>query len=350
MFATLSANELKISNFRRSLYKISKYIVMSKIVQVNGYPLRMVEYTEPLYRGDEESSSQTSAHLHYSSDYHKFFATQQKNTISYIKNKIVAYVKKWSVLKPLYLVDIMDGTTRDNLVKILPEAKPHFDFSFPIVKNKVYRVSEQEYMHHDNGVLRALCTLRDENNRPIDGYIMKSQVIHNNAKNNNMIAKRIKSFHAEVGLCQHAFHKLHKESEDRYKMGVKSNEGKPARGRSGSITNISNEDLAELRTINQASEAENVVNEKVEELDNLDVAPSNQTNSVRRTLFGNNNNNNNNTNKLNNAFQSTRNNAFLNSNNNNDNIKESPKKRLKTSKGGKKKRMKYVKHSTKKNK
>jgi len=204
---------------------------MSSVIHINGQPLRMITYDGKLYRGNVNYSSKNKANAHYGNRYNKFFGLSTKEVMYYIENKEKAYVKQWVPIEPLFLIDILEDTTRHSL-EVLIDAKEALDISFPVVNNKVYRVSEQVTQLADNEVLAKICTLHDENGRNIDGYYMERQ-------QNSIVlesGKRIKEFHAEIGLCKQALKKLKLHTTNTYKRG-KLNTTKTTRGRSGSFNN-----------------------------------------------------------------------------------------------------------------
>lgn len=174
------------------------------VAHADGRELRMIIYHAPLYRGDKMTSNKEKANLHYTTRYHKFFATQENETAKYIKNELKGYTKEWKVTEPLHLIDILDLETRRALEHLIPQ--PAFlDTAFPVRHNKVYRYSEDDTAQIDAYLLGELCQIRTDDGTPIEGYYMAKQ--SKNAASYSGDSDII-GFHSEVGLCRSAFHKL----------------------------------------------------------------------------------------------------------------------------------------------
>jgi len=201
---------------------------------VNGHKLRLVTYEKSLYRGNTMTSNKNTANQHYGTNYNKFFATIKNETKPYIKNARIGYIKEWTPMEPLYLIDIKDLETRRALDHILSDHKDWLNTAFPIVKNKVFRYSEEDTAQIDAKLLNALCSIETDDGRRIDGYYMDSQ--RNFATTNNL--RNIVKFHSEIGLCRSALRKLRlqRNTIETLKQGSKPMKA-PRRGRSGSFNN-----------------------------------------------------------------------------------------------------------------
>lgn len=227
----------------------------TETITVNGTPLQVVIYQSPLYRGDEEYSGRQRANRHYGTDYHKFFATQESATVTYIKNKEYAYVKKWTPTEPLRLLDMNNLPTRLALNDLLANQEA-LHTAFPVYNQTVYRFSaDGTAKTADVPVLREICGLHADDDTSIDGYYIAYQATpatHINHKYRkailnsqgqivyqNTVTKEIRPFHAEVGLCSTAFEKLTILMPDKhiikYQKGVKS-VSKTTRRRSASFS------------------------------------------------------------------------------------------------------------------
>ncbi len=148
--------------------------------------IKIVNYEGDLWRADIEKSS------NYSTAEIKYFALTQPEIQTYVEKAKFLYKKHWQT-KPgstLNLIDILDLPTRKELEKIIN--KNALNIAFPIIKNKVSRVSEEETKHRDYEVLNAICAMG------YDGYIMPS-LTNNNGRY---------VFHSEIGLCRRAFYKI----------------------------------------------------------------------------------------------------------------------------------------------
>jgi hypothetical protein len=119
----------------------------------------------------------------------KYF-TLNKNELKAYTKYGMPYIKKWKPIDEIRLIDILHLPTRTALEKII--GSESLSISFPVEKNKVLRISEEDTKNHDDKVLQAICKLG------LDGYYMKR--LTNNTGNY--------IFHSEVGLCRQAFKKL----------------------------------------------------------------------------------------------------------------------------------------------
>jgi hypothetical protein len=191
---------------------------------IKGHPLRMKLYDGPLYRADDKERLRRTPNLIkernifnspskfkkeyelnigankiYGTHYHKFFATNQAETNTYLEPIEKGYVMKWIPSEPLYLIDIMNLETRLALETLL--GNELLNIAFPIVHNTVYRYSEVQTAQLDAQLLAELCRLH----LSIDGYYMKRQSI---PANDPVKKQKITSMHSEIGLCSSAFEKL----------------------------------------------------------------------------------------------------------------------------------------------
>ena len=167
---------------------------------------KIVEYSSPLFRAEKfKGVNQTRANQHYNASIPYHFFTTVKAEVEPYRKYGTTYTKTWRVTEPLVLIDIMDLPTRKLLEQYVDKSK--LDIAFPIINNKVYRVSENETDMIDRAVLQALCSLRHNDGRPIDGYYMKRQ--------EGNLPSPITTFHSEVGLCRRAFRKLMHESSEK---------------------------------------------------------------------------------------------------------------------------------------
>jgi hypothetical protein len=154
-------------------------------------------YNGNLYRANERSFTPFSkASNNYRGAPMKYF-TLDKGELSAYTRYGKPYVKTWATTEDLELVDILDINTRKAL-EAIPALKDSLSVAFPIIRNKVSRVSTEETKHHDDIVLKIICDLG------YDGYYMKRLT------NNNRYV-----FHSEVGLCPRAFYKLELQSVKR---------------------------------------------------------------------------------------------------------------------------------------
>lgn len=183
-------------------------------INVGGKKLKVVHFNEPLYRANrgkltkfDPSGTMVMPNYLASEEYNtytnektgtkkkvefKYFTLYEDELKAYTKENM-PWMKKWQPQSELVLVDILDMPTRKTLAELINSES--LDFSFPIMGNKVSRVSEENERHHDDAVLKALCDLG------LDGYYMKRI-----SKNNGEYV-----FHSEVGLCRKAFSKLRVE-------------------------------------------------------------------------------------------------------------------------------------------
>ena len=178
--------------------------------------IKTIEYTGELFRADEDIGKKPigeTAVNHYPMNYtHQFFTLTNAETSSYRK-KGVRHTKKWEVNQatPLLLLDMLDFNTRQWLLSELNNNKSRraLHIAFPVIKNKVYRFSNNKTVSDDRAILNIICGLTMPDGRAIDGYYMERQVnvpLHSNTQRsfNNAISP----FHSEIGLCRSAFHKI----------------------------------------------------------------------------------------------------------------------------------------------
>jgi len=254
---------------------------MNKTINVNGDTLRIVEYTNPLFRGNAKTSSYTTANKHYGNTYNKFFTTIKEETIPYIKNELKGYIKTWVPMEPLRLLHIFDLETRHSLNKLVN--KTLLNTAFPVVRNKVYRYSEEDTAQIDAKLLSELCTIQDNDGNKIDGYIIEKQTDYTTANNGRNIVK----FHSEIGLCKSALKKLQLEknsvNERRYGT-IRANKTKRRGSFNESFLLPNNNKYASPPKKSKVTLKSNIRNLK----------------PVRKALFANNSNNNNKNGKKNN--------------------------------------------------
>jgi hypothetical protein len=174
-------------------------------INIDGHRIRVVEYGEPLFRADDANSHHNSGNQHYGAMYNKFFTTQKNETKSYANRLGKSYTKTWIPSEPLRLIDILHTGTRLELEKLLARNATLLNTAFPVVKNRVYRYSEDETAGIDAELLRAICSLRGNDGKPaFDGFYMKRQT--NTTISNN--GRSILPFHSEIGLCNSALRKI----------------------------------------------------------------------------------------------------------------------------------------------
>ena len=172
--------------------------------------VKIKEYNGALYRAEEFGGDKPlgkTAEQHYppSIPYH-FFTTAEPEVEPYRKVGI-KHTKTWNTTQPLILLDIMDLNTRNWLLHTINSN--NLNVAFRVVKNKVYRFSNNETNHIDRNILGKICELTTPNGQPIDGYYMARQdVVPPNANYKASFNRRLSKFHSEIGLCRHAFHKL----------------------------------------------------------------------------------------------------------------------------------------------
>ncbi len=161
-------------------------------VNVKGKVLKVIRTTQPLFRADR-TTFQTGykASNNYRGAPMKYFTLNESELKAYTKYGM-PFKKTWNPTSELILVDILDKNTRLALAELI--GTNSLDIAFPINKNKVLRVSEENTKVHNDTVLRSICSLDDK----IDGYFMKS-ITNNEGRY---------VFHSEVGLCPKAFDKL----------------------------------------------------------------------------------------------------------------------------------------------
>jgi hypothetical protein len=165
---------------------------------------KVIEYSGPLFRAEKyKGVNNTTANRHYNQSVPYHFFTTVKAEVEPYRKFGTTYTKTWQPNEPLLLLDIMDISTRRLLENTINTNQ--LNVAFPIINNKVYRVSEEDSDHIDRAVLKAMCSLQ-HNGRPIDGYFMKKQ---------EAFPPRISSFHSEIGLCRRAFGKLMLEASER---------------------------------------------------------------------------------------------------------------------------------------
>jgi hypothetical protein len=166
---------------------------MSEKMNVGGKLLKVKRFSESLYRADRSKNS------NYINAPLKYF-TLYKDEVSAYTQHGMPYIKRWKPREELVLVDILDKKTREALEELLEEPLSHLkngknslSISFPIIKNRVSRVSEENAKYHDDNVVKAICSLDG-----IDGYYM-DRLETNNGKY---------VFHSEVALCNTALPKI----------------------------------------------------------------------------------------------------------------------------------------------
>lgn len=253
----------------------------SKIVNIDGHKLHIVIYGKSLFRGNTMTSNKNTANQHYGTMYNKFFATMKNETKPYVKNARIGYIKEWIPSESLFLLDIKDLETRKSLEYLLNDYKDWLNTAFPVVKNKVYRYSEEDTAQIDAKLLSALCQIQTPDGHKIDGYFMEKQ--RNVITMNN--GRDIIGFHSEIGLCRSALRKLRlqRNTMETLKQGRKPVKA-PRRGRSGSFNNSIHMSPIKKQTMTSRS------------------LFSNNTRKVSKSIFSNNNSNNNNTKKISNHF------------------------------------------------
>jgi hypothetical protein len=188
----------------------SKYVVMNHIetIVINGHPLRIVRYSEPLFRSDKEKRNANRANVFYRNrngrSYDKYFTKTEKEAKGYAR----PHIHQWIPSEPLRLVDILDIKTRESLHHLINPRDVNISFPVSINENKprrVYRFSEEDYIEHDNAVLAQLCAL----GHGIDGYYMEKQLSAEGTKHPTLNGYTIKQeFHSEIGVCKESLHKL----------------------------------------------------------------------------------------------------------------------------------------------
>jgi len=153
--------------------------------------IKRIEFNDILYRANESANYKpnTSAVINYAGAPMKYFTLNKNETKAYTTHGKL-YVKSWMPTSPLNLIDILHLPTRRALAQIIGDES--LNIAFPIINNKVSRISEMNTREHDDNVLQAICE-----NRLADGYYMRA------IENNNRYV-----FHSEVGICPSAFHKL----------------------------------------------------------------------------------------------------------------------------------------------
>jgi hypothetical protein len=161
--------------------------------------MKVKEFSGQLFRAEKSKGmNHTRANQHYNRNIPYHFFTTVKNEVESYRKFGTTYTKTWQTTEPLLLIDIMDFDTRKMLEKQIN--KQQLNVAFPIIDQTVYRVSEDDTVHTDSAILGAICSLRHNDGRPIDGYYMKRQ--------DKPLPPSIIPFHSEIGLCQNAFRKL----------------------------------------------------------------------------------------------------------------------------------------------
>lgn len=193
--------------------------------------VKIKEYDGPLFRAEEYGGSkplEETAEQHYPSTIHYHFFTTVEREVEPYRKEGTKYTKTWVAEKPLVLLDIMDLNTRNWLLHAINAN--HLNTAFPVVKNKVYRFSNNTTDKIDRAVLGKICNLTTPNGRRIDGYYMARQdMVPPNSNYNAPFNRRLSKFHSEVGLCRHAFHKLRLEHIDTKKAAIGPNRKKKTR-------------------------------------------------------------------------------------------------------------------------
>lgn len=165
------------------------------MVNIEGKRLKTVIFNvnQRLYRANQGTFSVNRlASENYRNAPMKYFTLNERELSAYTKYG-KPFKKTWRAIENLTLVDILHKPTREALAELI--GSEDLDFSFPIRYDKVYRVSEEDKMYHDDNVLKAICKLG------VDGYYMRAIEPNNNAK----------GFHSEVGICGSSLKKLRLE-------------------------------------------------------------------------------------------------------------------------------------------
>lgn len=161
-------------------------------INVQGKALKIVKTQAPLFRADKTIFTVGyKASNNYRNAPMKYFTLNEDELKAYTKYGM-PFKKTWQPTSELVLIDILDKKTRMVLADLI--GKESLNIAFPVNKNKVSRISEEDTKVHNDNVLRSICSIDDR----IDGYYMKS--LSNNE------GRYV--FHSEVGLCPKAFHKL----------------------------------------------------------------------------------------------------------------------------------------------
>jgi hypothetical protein len=182
-----------------------------EIIQIDGYPVRFVQYSGPFFRTDYHKSTRNRANEYFKvtngESFDKYFTKTEKEAKIYHR----PHLTKWMSSEPLRLVDMFDLETRLSLEHLIHPRDLHISFPMKQNKNKpptIYRYSETDEVSHDNAVLEQLCGL----GHGIDGYYIEEQVLPPNAigmKHPILNKATIRSkFHSEIGICKGSLHKL----------------------------------------------------------------------------------------------------------------------------------------------
>jgi hypothetical protein len=163
-------------------------------IEIDGKSLRVVNFTNNLYRADCTTYRVNSL---ASNDYRdapmKYFTLNKEETHAYSRRGF-PYIKTWQPIQNLVLIDIFHTPTRDALKELI--GADAINIAFPKHHNGfIYRVSEENTKNKNDDVLRSICELGR-----FDGYYMRRQDRHPN--------KRVGAFHSEVGLCPSAYRKI----------------------------------------------------------------------------------------------------------------------------------------------
>jgi len=124
-------------------------------INVNGERLkvRIFNFGERLYRANSATFVVNGlASNNYKGAPIKYFALTNADVKSYI-GRSKPITKTWEAIEDLVLIDILDMPTRQALARLIGDVS--LNVSFPIRNNTVYRVSEEDEVHHDNAVLRG---------------------------------------------------------------------------------------------------------------------------------------------------------------------------------------------------
>jgi hypothetical protein len=215
--------------------------------------VKIKEYDGPLFRAEEFGGSKPlgeTAEQHYPSTINYHFFTTVEHEVEPYRKVGTKYTKTWMTNQPLVLLDIMDLNTRNWLLRAI-NAK-NLNTAFPVVKNKVYRFSNNQTDMIDRAVLGKICNLTAPNGRRIDGYYMARQdIVPPNSNYTASFNRRLSKFHSEVGLCRHAFHKLTLE----HIKTTKASQNGPRKGKKQTRRNYNSNNNTTRRAIGSPKKA-----------------------------------------------------------------------------------------------
>lgn len=249
-------------------------------INVGGKRMKIVRFKDNLYRADPSSFMPG---YRASNDYKgaeiKYFTLDKSELSAYTKYG-KPYMKTWSTLEDLILIDILDLNTRKALEDMfLKENNKNvvksINIAFPIKNNKVLRVSEEHTAEDDNTVLKAICNLGI-----FDGYYMKRLM------NNNRYI-----FHSEVGLCPKAYNKLELMSVDK-NMYQPPRINRATKKRRFNINTKNNTNTIRNNTIRNTKNAPVRSYGRIKLFDNTNNNSSIRRNTVRKMKMNVNDNNN----------------------------------------------------------